>query len=1054
MWFATDDGLNKYDGYNFTVYRNDPQVATSISFNSIFDLTQDTQGNLLVLTPNGLDRYDYKKETFVHLLKNTPAYSLTRILVDSKGRFWLGGLNGLALFDPVKKHIDLYKSRVGDTNSLSHDYIYRIIEDVSGKLWIATRNGVNLFDPESGKFTRYQHQPGNDKSIGYGYVKTLYRDRNDNIWIGTQGSGVALYDRKNNSFINFRHNPLNKKTVSHNDILSFAEDGDGRLWVGTENGGISVMQPGTNQFDNYQYDETDEYSLSNNSVYSLYKDDVGNMWVGTWSGGINLLARHGDKFRHYNKIPYKENSLSNNQVLSITADAAGKIWIGTDGGGLNYFDPVTHNFKAYKKDEKNTNGIFNDYVLSVCEFQPGVMALGFHRGGFDLFDVKKNKFTHYVPKDSNQNRLTAPSIINTYRDKKGNLWLGAADDCGLYKWNNDYSGFTRFLPDVDNPNSFAGSVTYSLYESKSGELWVGGDKGLNLFNQDKNTFTHYQHDADNNASLSNNFVYSITEDSLGNLWIGTANGINYFNRKTNTFTSYTEKDGLVNNLVCGSLIDRHGDVWITTNNGISRFNPATKVFKNYGVNDGLQGSSFKTKACVQTANGEMFVGGLNGFNAFFPDSIRDNTFIPPVYLTGFQVFNKPVAIGEETVLKESINEIKEISLSYTQSVFTIGFAALNFFHPDQNLYQYKLEGFDKEWIDAGHNRSATYTNLDPGTYTFKVKGSNNDAVWNEKATMLKITITPPFWLTWWFISALVLLATAGTVALYKSRIRREKKLQVILQQKVDEQTKQLVHLVQEEQNARHLAEVAKTEAELANQKATGANQELQIKNKELEQFAYVASHDLQEPLRTTTSFVNLLQKRYKGKFDESAEKYFAYITDASDRMKNLIRDLLEFSRIGTHTTLQKVDCGIIMKNVLADINVAITEANAKITCGDLPIMSGYETEIKMLFQNLLINAIKFRRKNIATEINVSVTRNGNYWQFAFADNGIGIEKKFNERIFIIFQRLHTRVEYEGSGIGLSHCKKIVELHHGEMWVDSIPGHGSTFYFTLLDARNL
>ncbi|MEO5890074.1 MAG: two-component regulator propeller domain-containing protein [Ferruginibacter sp.] len=1047
MWFGTDEGLNRYDGYKFSVYKYDPEKPGSISGNSIYGLLEDAAHNLWVVSAGGLDRFDRTKESFIHYNINNKIL-FRNIFQDSKKRIWLGSIEGFCLYDPEKRKIKFYKHTAGDSNSLSNNYVYKITEDNYGELWIATRNGLNRFNPETEKFVHYNNDPQNRKSIGSGYIKTVYKDSKGIIWAGTQGSGIGRFNRSDNSFTNFKNNPADKNSIGYNDILSFREDSNGELWIGTENGGISVLNYSKNTFQTYKNDENDPYSISGNSVYSLYKDDIGNMWAGTWSGGINFHAASGAKFKHYRKIPNNSNSLSNNLVLSIGSDRDNHIWIGTDGGGLNRFDPQTNVFTNYRKNIPGRH-IYNDYVLSGTEYLPGMLAVGFHRGGIDLLDIKKEVFTHYVPGGVNLLRQTSPSINIVYKDRQNQLWLGTNDNGGIYLFDYNTKEFTNFFPDPKNGKSINGSTIFVMYETLQGEFWIGGDKGLDLFDRKTNNFVHHQHDPNNKRSLSNNSVYAILEDHTGNLWLGTAGGLNFYDIKANAFTAYTEKDGLPNNTIWAIQQDPKGNLWLSTNKGLSKFNPSAKTFRNYTTSDGLQSNTFKLKASYQSPAGEMFFGGVNGFNSFYPDSIKDNDFIPPVYLTDFQIFNKTLGIGGSSPLKQAPDEAKEITLFHHQSVFSIGFAALNFTQPERNMYAYKLEGFDKDWTYAGNKRSATYTNLDPGTYTFKVKGSNNDGVWNEAATSVKITILPPFWLTWWFMVGIFLLISGSVVGFYRIHMNRIKKQKLLLEQKVYQQTIQLVNLNEEERKARMEAEQARMESEKARQEAGFANEELEIKNKELEQFAYVASHDLQEPLRTTAGFAELLQQQYRGKIDEKADKYLAFISEATSRMKVLIKDLLDFSRIGPKAPMEKVDCNHLLKYLFKDIMAAIQEAGADIQFTELPVINGYPTEIKLLFQNLVINAIKFRRKDIIPQIRINAQETAEYWEFSVSDNGIGIEKKNCERIFDIFQRLHTRVEYEGSGIGLAHCKKIVELHKGKIWVNSKPGEGTTFHFTIL-----
>jgi signal transduction histidine kinase/ligand-binding sensor domain-containing protein len=950
---------------------------------------------------------------------------------------WLGTTKGLVLFTPGGK--PKWFTHQDKSNSLSSNYIYRLAEDNKGRLWIGTEKGLNCFDPEKSAFTSYVASPLQN-SVAGNHIKSVFCDSRGNIWIGTQGNGVSLYNPATNSFTNYRWSPSRPSGLCYNDILSCAEDSRGRIWIGTENGGISIFDYATGGFRNIKNNTSDPFSLSSNSVYCLYKDDSHGLWVGTWSGGVNFLPASGEKFTLYQKIPGSTGSLNMNGILSVSGDADGNIWIGTDGGGINFFDRKTKVFSHFTHSPFNTQSINSNYVLSVTQLSKEMLAIGYHRGGFDFYNRKTERFTHHMPQQGNPNSLPS-STVTTYKDKKGNLWLTTWGG-GLCYYNIREKTFRFYRHNEKDETSIGNDYVTNVYEDREGWLWVSTVSGLNVLLPGQTGFIRYQSNPEDPGSLPSSYIEPILEDSAGNLWLGTKVGLSCFRKATGTFAHFTEKHGLASNVVQSILMDKKGNLWLGTNKGISRFDPVAQTFRNYDVTDGLQGNEFRLQCAYQTEDGEMFFGGSNGLNSFYPEDIADNPFMPPVYLTEFEIFNKPVNAGEKnSPLTTDISETKTLDLSYKDLVFTLEFAALNYVLPQKNQYAYKLEGFDKDWNFIGSRRRATYTNLDPGTYTFRVIASNNDGVWNSKGVSIQIVVHPPFWATWWFSATMALAAAFTAYGLYRFRVKTIHAQKARLQLLVQQQTALLKQAAEEEQKARKEAVEAKLAIE-------AANKALAQKNVELEQFVYVASHDLQEPLRTTASFVDLLQRQYKGNLDERADKYLTFILQSSERMKVLIRDLLEYSRIGRKKDMRAFDCNKAMQEVVADLNLAIKERGAEIRFQDLPVIDAYPTEVKQLFQNLVANALKFRKPGVQPLITISGSQKEDAWEFVCKDNGIGIDPVHKERIFVIFQRLHTRTEYEGSGIGLANCKKIVELHGGNIWVESSPGEGAAFYFTI------
>jgi ligand-binding sensor domain-containing protein/signal transduction histidine kinase len=1044
MWFGTSDGLNKYDGYKFTIYKSNKADQYSLKSNGIKDIIEDSKDVIWIATwGGGLHKFDREKNRFVHfkhdpLNKNSISSDfVTSLFEDKQGNLWMGTENGgLDLFDQKNNQFIHYSHGATESKTLGKVYVTSIFEDSQHNLWIGTNGGLNLFDRKGKTFTKYQYSKKDTRSLSNNLVNVILEDKRKNLWIGTNDGGLDQLNKKTGEFSHFRNNLLAGNKFPRYDVLSITEDDNGNLWIGTRNGGLNIFNPLTGVSQNYYHDELDITSLSRNSVTGIYKDPKGNMWIGTMAGGINFLNNAGNKFIHY-KHNSSKNSLSDNNVSAIYEDSDKNLWIGTDGGGLNLLNRKSGRFTHYKYQPDNKNSIRSNSVLSICEDSKGNLWIGTWAGGITIFNRKKNTFKHFKNNPVNPSSLSSNNVWTIFEDREKHIWIGTYGG-GLNLYNPDNDSFTYYMYDENDPAGINNNHVITIFEDSKGFLWIGTDGGgLNQFDKKTKKFTHFIHD-DSRNSLSYNFVSSIYEDRNGNLYIGTGSGLNYFNTKTHYFTFYTAKDGFTDGSASGMLEDTKGNLWISTAKGISRFNPATKSFINFNTEDGLHTNNYNSRAHCKSGTGAMYFGGINGFDEFFPDRIQKVSFDPPLMITDFQVFNKGVSIAidenDPSPLKKDITETKKITIPYRSSVISFEFASLHYGVKERKQYAYMLEGFDKTWNEVGAKRSATYTNLNPGEYIFKVKGLNNEGTWSSNIASLQLTITPPFWLTWWFRIAVVIVVVGSVIVFYRVRINLVKRQRELLQQKVKEQTIQLVHSNEEEHKARL--------------EADHANEELEKKNQELEQFVYIASHDLREPLRTTSSFVELFQKQYKGKLDEKADTYLSYISQSADRMKMLIDDLLDYSRIGGKKELQQLDCNIILQEVLADLGTALTDAGAVIRADRLPVISGHPTAVKQLFQNLITNGIKFRKKDVSPKIQIGAEIKDGAWKFSFADNGIGIEPQHKEKIFVIFQRLHSRKEYEGSGIGLAHCKKIVEMHNGNIWVESTPGTGSTFHFTL------
>ncbi|WP_313976587.1 two-component regulator propeller domain-containing protein [Xanthocytophaga flavus] len=1028
MWIGTYSGLNRYDGSDFVVYEHNLAGIRTISHNVIGAIIEDKSHKLWVGTSNGLNIYNRDKDRFelVPGLGRTDTLNVRALFCDKKDNIWIGTAgDGLFMYDQRTSKLTHFTHNPSNPHSICSDFVKAIIADREGNLWIGTRDGLDRLEAKSKQFTHFVSDANLSSKLSNNAISSLTIDAQGTIWIGTYGGGLNKLMKKQNTycFQHFRKNKL-AGSLSNDIVLSLLLDQKGGLWVGTENGGLNYLLPESDKFVQYKSEEGNPQSLSSNSIWSLYEDNNGLLWIGTYYKGLNIYDAHAEKFQSYQRNAFSKQTLVNNQVRAFAEDEAGNLWIATDGGGINYFNTQNRQFT-----EPIVNAsLSSKAILSILYDSRHTLWLGSWGAGVDHYTRNGTRLNNYRFDGLLKNKRY--NISTLYEDKAGQIWAGTSGN-GLFVYKPDKDCFVQVLDESNKTHLNKSAYISALLQDKQGQLWVGTLYGLICMKPEKEgkySFQEYLYNADPRKGGSSFAINTLFEDRKGNLWIGTMDDLNLFHPENGSFTVFTKEDGLPGSTIRGIVEDPAGNLWISTNKGLSMFNPSKSSFKNYFKEDGLVTNEFYPNAFIQMSNGEFFLGGNNGISSFLPTRMTTNHIVPPVYITEFNLFNTPAKIGQPgSPLEKSISETTHITLTHKQTSFSIEFVALNFTHSSKNQYAYMLEGFDKEWNQVGTQRMATYTNLDAGTYIFKVKGSNNEGIWNKTPTTLQITILPPIWATKWAYILYVLLFSALLWTFIKLKMN-----QIAQAQKLE--MEQLTHAKQEELNRMK------------------------------EQFFTNVSHELRTPLTLILS--PLEQIISHGQVEGEVKDKIRLVYTHAERLNGLVNELMDFSKLEESKLKIRVQKEDICRCIQAWYTLFAEQARQRQI--DYQFVYPAQTieawfdknKMEKIVLNLISNAFKYTPERGTIQVGIELIQtkvdlvdsnhplsySPGHIRLWVADNGSGIGKEYIGKIFDrFFQSPEDETQYNtGTGIGLALVKNLVELHHGIIQVSSEKGIRTCF----------
>ncbi|MDW7694127.1 two-component regulator propeller domain-containing protein [Flammeovirgaceae bacterium SG7u.111] len=1085
LWLATEGGINKFDGNEFSYYKYDPTNPHGVSHNNVTGITEGPNGDIWFTTwGGGVSILDVQQDRFFKFkltdsdVDEVGANIVFSSCFDSEGRMWACTFNGLFLIDPINhKVLKHYVHHAGEANSLSSNRVRLAIEDSKGNLWVASLDGgLDYFNVADETF---HHQPLDHDGEPVSVVSLCFDDQ-QRLWVGTWGQGAFMIDSARN-IKTYNHNPREDNSLLDDQVWTIALDGERRVWLGTDVG-LSIYNEAEDNFYNYKSNPYDPKSMKGTSIKNIYADKEGRMWVGTLDGGLSLFDTSFIDFEHYYNLP-NESSLNNNNVTAVLELENGGLLVGTDGGGLNLFDRESKTFRSFTYDVDKPTGIGSNKIKALCEDSKGRIWIGHWAGGLDLFDPNTFEFTHFRYEEGNKLTPNNDNIVVLEEDGKGNIWLGTFGG-GVNKFNPETGIFEYFIP-----SRKPGSISYEnirVLDYYKGKIYLGAENGyLDVVNADDGQlvagYSLKTKTGDHIAPVC------MRRDAQGYLWVGTlGEGLWKLDEQNGGFETFIMGEGSLSNYIYSLEIAGDGTFWMGTNLGICSFSPSTGETNNYGVDRGVQGTQFSRLASATLSGGEMFFGGDNGFNIFRPEEIDPIKDTSPLVFTRFEVFNKLVDVSKDSPLKQNLQEVEKITLTHEKSLFSLTYASLNYSAPKSVKYCYRMLGFvDESWQYVGQERKATYSNLPPKTYTFEVGvyEDENNVLASKK---MIIEILPPWWGTIWFRLLVVLLVTGGAIGYYFVRVnllrKRNKELEHIVKNRTYELSEKNSEIAAQNEELHTQQE----ELSLQNEELTATLDQLKKAQSQLVQSEKMASlglltagiaHEINNPVNFIKSgitglqfiieqFVELSQlyaqvttenvgeklveietMKKKLKFDElmtKGLKITTHITTGANRTAEIVKGLRSFSRSDTNkfapfNIVEGIENTLLLLNQLIKNKVEIHkdyDNTIEIEC--------VPGQINQILMNLLTNALQAIKEEGEIFINAFIDHNT--LCLKIRDTGEGIPKKNLPNIFDPF--FTTKDVGQGTGLGLSIVMGIIEGHQGRIEVESHLGEGTTFVVSL------